>query len=294
MAIEIGTIEQLVAFSEGDYGRGSSGSPLDVKLIADLDFADYEDGYMWSGCTGTWYVNFDGQGHKVDNIYYTNTAQWGFFNTVVGTVKNLKLTNIYVLSTGGCVAGIAVYPTGTIQNCHVSGNIETMGTIQATGFASGICWQMANGGTIGECSFSGVLKGGYYANGIGAVMANGIIRNCGVNADLYGRYTGGTGSSWNGYTAVVDCYFKGKQQATTIFIMGENAYVYNCYAVLKDGTSGSFSNASPSMANCLYDATVAGDAGIASAIQSAFPALTGATTAELQSVSWLRSKGFAV
>ena len=110
--IEINTIQDLIAFSNGDYGRGTSSEYLDVVLTADLDFADlteYDSPYNWSGCTGTWYVNFNGQGHKIDNIYYMGTAAWGFFNTLYGSVKNLKLTNMYVTSATSYCCGLMCF-----------------------------------------------------------------------------------------------------------------------------------------------------------------------------------------
>ena len=117
--VVINSIPDLLAFASGQYGYGSSSDRLDVELTADLDFADlteYDIAYNWIGCKGDWYINFDGQGHTIDNINYVGMGNWGFFDVLHSTseVKNLNLTNMYVIGNG--VGGIAQYCVSTTSN----------------------------------------------------------------------------------------------------------------------------------------------------------------------------------
>lgn len=284
--VTISTIQDLVSFSNGDYGRGTSSAYLDVVLTADLDFADlneYDSPYNWAGCTGTWYVNFDGQGHKVDNIYYMGTAAWGFFGTVYGTVENLNLTNMYITVTANATAaGIATNSGATIRNCHVSGFIESLSYVACgiVGFRSGA------DPIIRECSFSGTLRSYYATCGIICTGGAGIY-NCLVTGELINR--GELVIFWGSSDcAMINCVFRAKVTAPSSRITyNGRAAAYQCYFVILEGSSGNVSNAG-TLVNVFYDSDKVTAAGIT------VSAGTAATTVQLKDPVWLKEHGFAI
>ena len=286
--VSIGTIQELVAFSNGDYGRGASGSPISVVLTADLDFDDlneHDAPYNWAGCTGTWYINFDGQGHKVDNIYYSGTNNWGFFDDVQSgsAIKNLKLTNLYV--TGSHIGCVARYTRGvTIENCSVSGQ-----AISITGSAlGGICGGANATLIVRGCSFSGVIQntgGGYTA---GVLPQDGRLQCFGtlIVADIIGQDWMG-GFSVDGQT-LVDCEYRGTLQGPSgkvTSLAGAYSSSTNCIAAIKSFSGSWYSHGN--LYNCYFDSTLAAAGGFS------LPG-TGATTEELQSIQWLREHNFAI
>lgn len=285
--VTISTIQELIAFSNGDYGRGTSSAYLDVELTTDLDFNDlkeYDAAYNWAGCTGTWYVNFDGRGHKVDNIYYMGSAAWGFFGTVYGSVKNLDLTNMYVTTTASnaTAAGIAAYAAGAIiKNCHVSGFIESLNYV-----ACGIVGFRSNADpTIRECSFSGTLRS---YNATCGIMCTGgaYIYNCIVTGELINR--GELVIFWgSSYCLMVNCAFRAKVTAPSSVIAFYNNTVYQCYFVMLEGSTGNVGTRASSVVNVYYDSDKASAAGIS------VTGATAATTAELKDDTWLKEHYFA-
>ena len=286
--IEIDTIEKLVAFSGGEYGRGTSGEYLDVVLTADLDFNDlkeYDNPYNWAGCTGTWYINFDGQGHKVDNIYYSGTADWGFFGTVYGSVKNLYLPNMFVTSTAS-VAGVAVYLRGTLTNAHVSGHLETLDTNDRYA-ACGLYFQ-AISSSINQCSMSGLLKGSS-TGGIaqGTTSGNTLISSCLVIADMIAIYTAAP-FAYTGHT-INNCEYRGTVKAgSNVVVGGWQIPIFNSILVYYPETTNNKWRSNSTYYNVYYDSTLAAEGGFTP------PSITGAPTTDLQDGQWLHDHGFAI
>jgi hypothetical protein len=290
--VTISTIQDFVAFSNGDYGRGTSSAYLDVVLTADLDFNDlkeYDAPYNWAGCTGTWYINFDGQGHKIDNIYYAGSAGWGFFSTLYGSVKNLKLTNVFVTVTGSSssAAGCVLYLYGNIDNVHISGQIECFNT-NLSYDACGL-FSRGYGATVTMSSFAGILKGGVVC-GIGRDGVSGSVNNvfnCMINAEVvatvdYAMPLGGS------YDVFANCEFKGDVKSNGRIMVGSyDSPLYNCILIFGSG-SGTRWESRATYNNVYYDSTLAAEGGFTP------PSITGATTAELKSATWLREHDFAI
>ena len=304
MAIEIDTIEKLIEFSNGDYGRGSSSEYLDVKLIADLDFADLTENdipYNWAGCTGSWYVNFDGQGHTIDNIYFIGTGNWGFFQELStgSTVKNLKMTNMYIAAScsvsGGAAGVVSIAGSNCIiQNCHISGQIENTSVSGGYGYnnncVAGVVGLPNGGGTkILNCSFSGVLKvaagADAHAHGIVGHGKNGgcSVYNCMANVNFASDSAAHVGIKCFDNQETVNCEFRGQNVE---YPFGFNTNV-NCIGIVE---SYSKTIQCPnSHSNCYMDSDKASAAGIT------IPSNCGsATTAELKDSSWLFAHGFAI
>lgn len=63
---------------------------------------------------------FDGGDHTISNLTVTSDGYAGLFASAVGTIKNVKMTNVNV---AGAVDAAAVvgYIYGSVENCHVDG-----------------------------------------------------------------------------------------------------------------------------------------------------------------------------
>lgn len=286
--ITINNIDELIAFANGDYGRGTSDEYIDVALTSDIDFATDNDGeykYLdWQGCTGSWYINFDGGGHTIKNISYTGTNVWAFFYSLLGnaTVKNLKLTDINIITTSA-IYGISRFGAGnqTIENCHISGSFNGNNIYT-------IAYNDYSGGThsIKNCTFSGILTSTGVIYGIALGNFTTRIVNCAVNADIY---TSGSvvlvgGSTRGSTTFIARCFFKGTVTAGGTIIFANGGTVIQNYVVVKSVANGQSIDA----IKCLYDATVAEASGIT------YSSGTAATTEQLKSRAWLREQGWAV
>ena len=113
--ISISTAEDLYALG---------GSNKSYKLTADIDLV----GAAWtpiSSFSGT----LDGDGHKILNFTVSGSnGNFGFFNTLGGTVKNLTLENATVTATG--TTGYAGVLCGQ-SNKAMFENITVGGTVMA-------------------------------------------------------------------------------------------------------------------------------------------------------------------
>jgi hypothetical protein len=283
--VTISTIQDLVAFSSGTYGRGTSSAYLDVELAADVDFADlteYGAAYNWAGCTGTWYVNFNGNGHKIDNIAYTGTSTWGFFENIDGSVRNLKLTNMNVTSSAN-VMGIATNCGACIiQNCHITGFLTSLNNY-AIVFAA---HDRDGRFEVRECSFSGTARGSAYACACTGSKANAWA----INNIITGTFDA-FGSNGEAYLMcmtncnAVNCEFNGvvKAGGSANFHYNWNSAIYNCIFIPQAG-SRTTDTGGGTVVNCYYDSDKATAAGITCNA-------TAATTAELKSGEWGRAHG---
>ena len=303
--IEIDTIEKLIAFSNGEYGRGTSSEYLDVVLTADLDFADLAENdvsYNWNGCTGTWYINFDGQNHIIDNISYIGTGEWGFFNTVQAnsTIKNLKLANMHIVSNYR-VSGLVVklYQNCNIINCHLSGqlqNIETNGNYQDCGnCVAGIVGQPQASSVYSHiigCSFVGSLLvstmyahthgiSGHAQDNYGAIM----VSNCYLDVHTASNFAL-IPVCYNVSGYVSNCEWRIHGSSHTAFGRQVNIIVIPA----EPGTAGSYEiKQTDTLFNVYVDSDAATEYGYTYE-SSILPA----TTAQLKNKAWLKSKGFAV
>ena len=162
--------------------EGNTFSGKTVKLTASIDFdgaifsgigASTVKGYPSNAFSGT----FDAQDYEIKNMTIGNStevamdgeenrASRGFFNTLSGTVKNLKLTNIKVDSThyAGTVTGYAT--SGTITSCTVDG-----ATVTSTQ------WQKEN-----DSYEDGDKVGGIIGYAAGVAVSNNTVKNTSITA----------------------------------------------------------------------------------------------------------------
>ncbi len=156
---------------------GDEVTGLHFRLEVDLDYTGKE--YKPIGFLGVSIFMsqrqfrgiFDGNGHTIShvNIYenkiydgewHTSTNGLGLFPYLTGTVKNLRLADSQIISSGTSqwngsnIGGIAGYVgEGTIDNCEVAGNVTIQGYMLVGGIAGSISY-----GTINKCVVGGDVK----------------------------------------------------------------------------------------------------------------------------------------
>lgn len=179
---------------------------LDAYLEVDLDLSeicgpgigDWEGIYRYNGV-------FDGQGHTICNLYAMDEeAEFTglFWGITGGTIKNLGLENVQ-LKGKGTVGGIAAIPSGTIEDCWVSGTIT--GICAEESYLGGIAGR-TSGATIKSCVNKAelvyVCEEAYefcgYVGGIaGYTQSATVIENCINEGDITGN------GGWSGGIAGV-------------------------------------------------------------------------------------------
>ena len=196
----------LLYFAEkvNKYNNKLSGKT--VLLDSDLDMSGIDftpigktvanyPGYSFAGV-------FDGQNHTISNLKASsndpNHAAAGLFGTLLGTVKNVNLTNVEITSThyAGGVAGYLGSNTGAkVLNCTVNGGTITStpeligGKYDNGDKVGGIAGFIVYGETIDGCSVSNVtLKGYRDIGGILGCAANNkgvtTVTNCTIGTNV--------------------------------------------------------------------------------------------------------------
>lgn len=170
---------------------------------------------------------FNGNNYSINNLYENRNGNEGLFGTTdTTTIKNLKLKDVNIISSGSYVASIIgqIYNNITIDNCTVSGNIDTKG------YSGGLIGYMngTSDSKITNCinniniSFAGGSVGGI-ASGTNSKSPNNLlIENCKNNGSIISKdtsnlpsYTGGIMgdlyNSWHGGNIdVKNCENNGK------------------------------------------------------------------------------------
>lgn len=174
--------------SGGDYNDKC------YRLESDLDY----DGITYTAIgtlaypfTGT----FDGNGHEIEGpqISLQSTQYQGIIGYNKGTIKNLKVSNPYILG-GDYSGGIAGYNEGTIENCRVDNERGVFYGEDGHHSYGGIAGY--NKGTISYCICAASVESNsnatYTATKVGGIVGhNNVVGN--VNNCLYlGRIVDGT------------------------------------------------------------------------------------------------------
>ena len=201
---------------------------------------------------------FDGKNHVVSGMSITTGEKdkQGFFGTLLGTVKNLRLHNVNITAEGDCHGSIAGYNKGTIRNCG-----STMGVVQGaknvgglvgyndfdqmsdcysgndvTGkqFVGGIAGQCSSIGILTRCFNYGVIKGtnltNAYVGGITGKTLTTLTHSYNTGIVQGGQYTGGI-VGYNGssiYNGINYCYNAGFVDSVTNKNVGQ-LYGLNSY-----------------------------------------------------------------
>ena len=252
----------LAQFVNSDSNNDCAGECFVLTADIDLNGQQWEaigkDGRNSADFSGT----FDGQYHKIINLYHHYTGddytRNGLFGVVSGTVKNLLIIDADIVSNDDALnAGILAdwIRTGTVENCYTSGKIENNNGCKLLG------------GLIGQCTGGAQVKG------------------CGTDATVVSTFdgddcdtVGGLIGQWENSTAdsqIADCWFGGSVSCDNINsavagILGANFDFYgqpgvtikNCLVATKDIISKEPGNvtwiaavATPHITSCIWPDT---------------------------------------
>ncbi|MEI8086277.1 MAG: T9SS type A sorting domain-containing protein [Paludibacter sp.] len=262
----------IAAFNPSGGGTGTLADPYKLANLADLglfqtainggtDLTAYVELSANISATGTWagigtttnYFkgSFDGKGFSISNLTNAtiNATQFGFFNHLSNgtTIKNLNLLAISYTSTttnsisiGGLIGSITIAGTVTIDNCYVSGTINSTVAAVSTGTATlraaGLVGQNGPGGGI-AC----ILNITNCKSGVSITAASNSTATNGTGRQV--SCGGILGDSPSGSSfAIVNCFASGTILASSIGavyaggIMANNsvatAKIYNCYSAM--------------------------------------------------------------
>ena len=195
-----------------------------AMLTADIDMADYSDGFAMIGTSGNPYAGvFDGQFHTISNLVLNreqgNVALVSYAQPGC-TIKNLTLDKTCSASGESHTAGIVSRFTGAHNPIYLL-NLGYEGTITDLGInAGGIHANSPSAGPITvmrNCYSTGKINGTAYNGQLsGWVGWDAIVENCwstaevtGVESDAFYMYRRGKATQTN-------CYSKYGTQATII------------------------------------------------------------------------------
>lgn len=135
---EIADVDDIAALKAA-FAADATFRSKNYKLVADIDATDlgYWDGIGTANGTiaktngdGLNGGTFDGAGHTISNVKFTNTKYRGFFNSVTNsTIKNLTINVVDIQQTSAAEHGYAAFAgnmkDSKIQNCVATGTIGT-------------------------------------------------------------------------------------------------------------------------------------------------------------------------
>ena len=265
------TAEQLAGLAQlvNDKTASVSFEGKTIYLDNDLDLS----GTQWTPIgNGNNFVRhfagtFDGQHHKIMNLYHHYTGDElvrnGLFGVVSdgGTLKNLLVIDADIASNdGSLLAGILAdwVNGGTVENCYTSGKIENNVGSKFVG------------GLIGQCTWSTQVKGcGSDATVISTESDEDHVDTVG---GLIGQWENSADSS-----SITDCWFGGSVSCNNIYsavggILGANfenfsgnkpgVIIKNCMVATKNITGAEPGNitwiaavATPHITNCIWPDT---------------------------------------
>lgn len=228
--------EKMVEDNENlknDYASAHYILTADISLNDTSDFEHWETSgpeYSWMPIgfdTTAFNGVFDGNGHTISGLYINtncgtadeeSTNNYGLFDTVDGTVKNIKIDNSYIAVSGrpcgvGSIAGLLM-DKATIDNCSSNAVLNcydnSCGGIAGKAYG-GVDTGMVDEGeerkincsTISNCSFAGKITqvkddamtyiGGIIGEcdgNVDACVNNGTINFAGDNVDSVGGIAG--------------------------------------------------------------------------------------------------------
>lgn len=189
---EIRTIEELARIKhylkDGFYFR----------LMNDLDFANYDGNWVAIGTDPDYFAFqgvFDGNGYTIKNLNMSSSATAGLFGYCAGTVKNLKVENFNIDTTGlsaGAIVG-ELCAGGRVEQCAVINSV-----IDSAHYSGGI---------VGA-AYKGAVINNVYANDVSCYLSAILALNGGEEALLGGGRDSSFGSgftdSWSVILEILD------------------------------------------------------------------------------------------
>lgn len=159
------------------------------KLTNDVTFAEEYWNQIGTEVT-PFQGNFDGDGHALRGVWIIAEAgtNYGVFS-IVGehsVIKNLTLIAPNIITSVKWTGFLASDLSGTIENCHV---VNADYTVSRSAYIGGLVGYVRPTGVIQDCSFSGQINA---SNSVGAIAGYcaGHISNCTSTATITSTATG--------------------------------------------------------------------------------------------------------
>ncbi|AEC02756.1 fimbrillin family protein [Parasphaerochaeta coccoides] len=165
------------------------------ELARDIELGEYLAANSLTWPAINFMGKFDGKGHVVNGLRITSSSvNVGFFASMAisASVYNLGLTNVVVKGTDtgfSEVGGLVGVNEGTIEDCFVSGYVESLA---ATGYTGGLVGLNFHGTIMRSASYA-TVEGGAYAGGLVGFHEVGYIEDSEVIAESVRsiRFAGG-------------------------------------------------------------------------------------------------------
>ena len=159
---------------------------------------------------------FDGDGHVISNLYYSesscirdNVGLFGYVKGVNAQIKNLGRKNVYIdHCTHGRLGGLVGYlKSGEIVDCYVE-DVNLLETYSG-GDVGGLVGK--NEGVIKKCKVTGIIDGYSFEGGLVAVNWGDIYNSYAIvdTKDEYIPYRGGLVAANISGSQIVNCYSAG-------------------------------------------------------------------------------------
>lgn len=248
----ISTESELNKIAEWTSGYGNNFN--DITLVLEKDIAlscDKDNSFTPIGINSPFAGTFDGNGHKISNLYVDRADKAGLFASIFGaSIQNLTVEGTVVGSSSNGtdptgVGGIVGYSTSQIliENCvsnvNVSSRCENTGGI--CGYVNDVDSVIRNCVNIGEIKSNSDKTGGISGNpgivyncaNFGAVSGKSNVAGIAGNTekDVSLCYNAGTISVPDGVASVA-----ASSVAAIANVAGTDSGFY-CYCYFKEGTA---------------------------------------------------------
>lgn len=258
----ISTAEDLNKISSFSKNSNFYGIRLVLKNDIDLDCDASSPPFAPIGSKIDFLGTFDGNGHKISNLYVnTTTGKAGLFACVnSGTVKNITvegtvIDNASSSASGAGVAGIVGYSTGKviIENCvskvNITSSCENTGGILGYTNSDSVIRNCIN---LGNINSSNDFTGGI----LGFAVGGAVVYNCANFGTVSGKsYVGGIVGKTEGDVSL--CYSVGaitasdgdSAAAAIANVTGTDSTFYQYCYFKTDSAGTAFNGASPTVRN---------------------------------------------
>lgn len=198
-------------------GKITTGS--EFVLGADIDLSAYSSGEGWVAI-GTYsqrfQCTFDGNGHKISNLYMKRAASCqGFFGAIFNAeIKNLGIDSGMISGGTQNVGALAAwaYGTSTVKNCFSNVEIDMDPAIEINAFGSQVGGLIGffQYGTIDYCYTTGNVTSMSDCGGlVGASNVNLNISNCFTTGNIESTTSGAGGLCCMYAGNITNCYTTG-------------------------------------------------------------------------------------
>lgn len=187
------------------------------KLAADIDLKDYNEKNFH--LIGSWVSFgdlgnrpfggiFDGNDRTISNFHYKDMKAngVGLFRYVnIGEIRNLRLTNVKVVTDGGDIGSlVGRLGGGGVVNCHIV-NANVTGNTGVGGLVG------SADGMVAQCSSQGRVAGIAYVGGLVGELGEGTVQRSYSKASVSGNENVGglVGATINQASIVDSCYANG-------------------------------------------------------------------------------------